>query len=52
MSYLDGKNDIDNSVMDLLEKARCFLLEGDKGSVVDCLALAISIIEDGDLGDN
>lgn len=48
MSCQSGKSEVtlQDSVKELIEKAMCFLQDGDMGAVVDCLALAISIIED------
>ena len=48
MSCQNGKSEVtlQDSVKELIEKAMCFLQDGDMGAVVDCLVLAISIIED------
>lgn len=51
-NFQDGKSNIKDSVKELLTKAELFLMDGDMGSVVDCLVLAVSIIEDDDLGVN
>ena len=49
MSCQNGKSEVtlQDSVKELIEKAMCFLQDGDMGAVVDCLVLALSIIEDG-----
>ena len=48
MSCQSGKSEVtlQDSVKELIEKAMLFLQDGDMGSVVDCIVLVLSIIED------
>lgn len=49
MRFQSGKSDvtIQDSAKELLEKAMLCLQGGDMGAVVDCIVLALSIIEEG-----